>query len=381
MPAYARREIVREGEVGVYHCVARCVRRAFLCGYDAVTGKSFEHRKGWIRQRLEELAGIFAIDVCGYAVMGNHLHVVVRTRPDIAAAWPDDEVAGRWWRLFPRRRGADGTPAQPEPHELAMLVADAGVATERRRRLASLSWLMRCLCEPVARRANREDGCTGRFWEGRFKSQALLDDAAVLACSVYVDLNPVRAAAAERPEQSEFTSAYDRIVALRARRREERNAGRRKGRRRALPAEALRDGWLCPILPERPRRVNDGGPGSVQERTHQAQKPQARRGADEAVSRRASSESCLAMRLEDYLRLLDWTGRQVRRGKRGAVPAELAGILRRAHVEAEAWVPSVRNFGRWFHRAVGRTERLAEEAARTGKRWFQGLSHSRTAFG
>ena len=374
MPAYARREIVREGEVGVYHCVARCVRRAFLCGQDALTGRSFEHRKGWIRQRLEELAGVFGIDVCGYALMGNHLHVVLRTRPDVVAGWPDEEVAERWWRLFPRRRDEDGTPAEPEPHELSMLVADAKVAAERRRRLGSLSWLMRCLCEPVARRANKEDGCTGRFWEGRFKSQALLDDAAVLACSVYVDLNPVRAAVAEKPEESEFTSAYERILAMRARRREKRNARRRRRprRHRGVPVDAARDGWLCPILSEQAPHQRDAR--EVGHHRHI-------RRAEEDASRRASSQSFLPLSLEDYLRLLDWTGRQVRLAKRGAIPGHLAPILDRLHAGGEAWVESVVNFGRWFHRAVGRTERLAEEATRRGKRWFQGLRHSRAAFG
>ena len=103
--------------------------------------------------------------------------------------------------------------------------------------------------------------------------------------------------------------------------------------------------------------------------------------AGEGPSRRASSQSFLSVSLEDYLRLLDWTGRQIRRGKRGTIPASLAPILDRLHVGGESWVQSVQNFGRWFHRAVGRTERLAEEAARRGKHWFQGLAHSRTAFG
>jgi len=374
MPAYARREIVREGEVGAYHCVARCVRRAFLCGRDAVSGKSFEHRRGWIRRRLEELAGIFAADVCGYAVMGNHLHVIVRTRPDLAAGWSDEEVAARWWRLFPRRRDEHGAAAEPEPHELAMLTADPKAAAERRRRLASLSWLMRCLCEPIARRANKEDGCTGRFWEGRFKSQALLDEAALLACNIYVDLNPVRAAVAERPEQSEFTSAYDRILALRARRRAERTTRRRtraSRRWRNVPPAALRDEWLCPIAAEAPASPA----GTVRVPKHQAA------GCPEPEPRRASSESFLSMSLEDYLRLLDWTGRQVRGGRRGAIPPRLAPILDRVQVGREHWLASVENFGRWFHRAVGRPERLAEEATRSGKHWLQGLARCRLAFG
>ena len=101
---------------------------------------------------------------------------------------------------------------------------------------------------------------------------------------------------------------------------------------------------------------------------------------EEDAARRASSQGFLSLSVEDYLRLLDWTGRQVRRDKRGAIPGRLAPILDRLQVAGETWVQSVRNFGRWFHRAVGRADRLSEEAARRGKRWFQGLAPSRAAF-
>jgi hypothetical protein len=181
MPAYAGREIITETEVGVYHCVSRCVRRDFLCGQEALTGRSFEHLKGWIQSRLEELAGIFAVDVLGFSVMCNHIHQLLRNRPDVAAAWSDEEVARRWWRLHPGRRNEDGTPAMPEPHEIACLQIDAEALAQRRRRLSSVSWWTRSLCEPVARRANREDRVTGRFFDGRFKCQAILDESALLS--------------------------------------------------------------------------------------------------------------------------------------------------------------------------------------------------------
>lgn len=366
MPGCARREIVHEDEVGVYHCVARCVRRAFLCGDDPLTQQSFDHRKTWIRQRLEELAGIFAVDVGGFAVMSNHIHLVVRTRPDVVARWSDEEVALRWWRLFPHRRDEEGRPADPEPHELAMLRADPQVLAERRRRLGSLSWWMRCLCEPIARRANREDGCTGRFWEGRFKCQALLDEAAVLACSIYVDLNPIRAAVAQTPEQSEFTSGYERIHAERARRRARRQRPSRPKRRRR-PKGASWDGWLSPIRAERPAQLAS----------------RAKPHADPAVgraSRRASSKSFLNLPLREYLRLLDWTGRQLRRGKRGSIRVSLAPILQRVAIDGESWLASVASFGRWFHRAVGHVDRLKEAAARAGRHWLQGVGPSQAVF-
>lgn len=368
MPGCARREIVHEDEVGVYHCVARCVRRAFLCGEDAFTHQNFDHRKTWIRQRLEELAGIFGIDVGGFAVMGNHLHVVLRTRVDVVERWSDEEVARRWWRLFPHRRDAQGKPAKPHAHELAMLAADPQRLAERRRRLGSLSWWMRCLCEPIARRANREDQCTGRFWEGRFKCQALLDEAAVLACNIYVDLNPVRAAVAPTPEESQFTSAYERIRGYRARQRARRR--RRAARPRRRPhrsSEARRDGWLCPIRAERVSRSTAG---------QAATSPSPGR----TSSRRASSESFLAMPFREYLRLLDWTGRQLHRGNRGTIPARLAPILERVAIDGQAWLASVASFGRWFHRAIGHADRLKEAAARAGRHWLQGVSSSQALF-
>ena len=214
MPACARGQIVIEDQVGVYHCIARCVRRAFLCGIDPYTGKDFSHRKEWILDRMRELAGLFAIEVCGYTVMSNHVHLVLRKRPDIAAQWSADEIARRWCRLFPLRDETTGEPIEPTEHDLAMITADYELLAERRKRLASLSWFMRCLCENIARAANDEDNTKGRFWAGRFKSVALLDEAAILACSVYVDLNPIRAGLATTPEESPFTSGRDRIRSM-----------------------------------------------------------------------------------------------------------------------------------------------------------------------
>ncbi len=249
MPAYARCQIVEPAAVGIYHCINRCVRRAFLCGQDPLTGRSFEHRRTWIRQRLETLAGLFAVDVLGFTVMANHLHLVLRIRPDLADRWDDETIARRWWQLFPQCRDEDGDPATPEPHELRALRADPMLLAERRGRLASLSWFMRCLSEPIARRANREDGCTGRFWEGRFKCQALLDEAAVLACSIYVDLNPIRAGIAATPEVSEFTGAFERIAARQAERtaRVEPCVPPSRTDLPRRPLTSPRDGWLSPI--------------------------------------------------------------------------------------------------------------------------------------
>ena len=93
--AIARSTVVLKKTEGIYHVVSRCVRRAFLCGDDEVSGNNFEHRKVWIKNRLEELAGIFGIDVCGYSVMSNHMHLILRSRPDLVESWSVMEVARR----------------------------------------------------------------------------------------------------------------------------------------------------------------------------------------------------------------------------------------------------------------------------------------------
>jgi len=214
MPRIPRKFVFDPTEVGVYHCINRCVRRAFLCGTDIVSGKCFDHRKDWIQQRLEFLAGCFAVDVLGFSIMSNHIHVIVRNRPDVVNGWSDDEVARRWWNVFPKRRDHVGNPAEPTDSELTMTTADPDRLSEVRSRLSDLSWFMRCLVEPIARQANREDKCSGRFFEGRYRCQPILDEPALAACLAYVDLNPIRAGIAETPETSRFTSVFERIQAL-----------------------------------------------------------------------------------------------------------------------------------------------------------------------
>ena len=113
MPAYPRKQIVADDEVGLYHCSNRCVRRAFLCGVDPLTGNDYDHRKDWIHQQLQHLASIFAIELCSYAVMSNHFHLIVRTRPDLVQGWSDEEVALRWSRLAPAKDIAPSEPVEP----------------------------------------------------------------------------------------------------------------------------------------------------------------------------------------------------------------------------------------------------------------------------
>ena len=339
MPRQARGEYVNPEEVQILHLVNRCVRRAYLCGKDPYTGQSFEHRREWIRKRLEFLASVFGIDCLTYTVMSNHIHLILRSRPDIVREWSDKEVACRWLRLFPTRREKDGSPADPEDFEVSMITSDKKKLAEIRRRLSDASWWMRCTAENIARRSNKEDQCTGRFWEGRYKAQVILDEASLLACAAYVDLNPVRAAMAKTPEESEFTGAKDRIDDLAQRATQSKGTHEwERSRRRE------KSGWLSPL--------------EINERTDPA-------GTDASpVARRASLKGFLSMSLADYLALLDWTGRQLRRKKRGVIPDHLAPILERIGLDPDCWCELVQKFGKLFKRAAGKAESLADEAAR-----------------
>ena len=184
---YPRAHLVDTKNGGYYHCTSRCVRRAWLCGNDPYTKKSYSHRKLWLERRITLLAKIFAIDLFAYAVMSNHYHLVVRLDPKRTKSWGAAEIARRW---IERRSGIPAKQRRVLAEELANNPKRLALARER---LGSLSWFMRCINEPLARIANAEDDCSGRFWEGRFKSVVLLDKSALVNCMVYVDLNPGRA--------------------------------------------------------------------------------------------------------------------------------------------------------------------------------------------
>ena len=204
--ARARKYQVSLSDTPYYHLISRCVRRAFLCG--ETKEQSFEHRRSWIVDRIKQLSSIFAIDICSYAIMSNHYHLVINVNS--TKDWSDKQILSAWSQLFKLPMLADRF-IQGEFMERAELVVVHQMIAEYRKRLMDLSWFMKCLNEHLARLANEEDNCTGHFWESRFKSQALLDERALLTCMAYVDLNPIRAAMCQSPEDSEYTSIQERI--------------------------------------------------------------------------------------------------------------------------------------------------------------------------
>jgi len=328
MPAKPRSEVFKPEEVGVYHCWNRLVRRLRLFGRDPLTGQDLSYRKDWVRERFRDLAAVMAIDVLDYAILDNHLHIVLRNRPDIVSMWPDEEVARRWWFACPLRKNEDGSVPDPKPCELGLLLP--GVE-EYRRRLSDISWMMRLACQTIARRANREDDVDGRFFAKRFDCKRLETCADVLACSIYVDLNWIHAGLAQTPEKSRFTSAFDRI---RGRWQE---VGNDMGSAAAIPSADQADAWLAPI--------------DLDERAAACEGPETRHGTGDGAERpqvcnpigaaRISNKGFLPMTRDQYLSLLDSLGRMIREGKRGFIPADLPPILERLKIDPQGWLDSM----------------------------------------
>lgn len=319
--ATARSEILSDDEE-IYHCVSRCVRRAFLCGFDVLTGKSFDHRKGWLKKRLEFLKNVFTIDMLAYALMSTHQHLLLRTRPDILAKLSDEEVAIRWLTLYPVTSGIAEDVSKDEACK--NLVKNKARIEELRKRLGSISWYMKSVNEFIARRANKEDDCKGRFWEGRFKSQRLEDESAIFTCAMYIDLNPIRAKIAETPEESKFTSAHERINALRS--------------------NAIDKLWLSPLQDTK------------------------------------KEKGFLSIDLPTYLSILDETGRILVKGKRGQIPNRLAPILERIGIKSSYWTTTVRHYGKWFSVIAGRANSITPVAKSLNRKWLKGIAPARLAF-
>ena len=354
MPACPRSEIVLEGEVGYYHVWARCVRRSFLCGEDELTGKNFEHRRQWIRDYLPRLCELFAVDASFHVEMQNHLHLVLRTCPDTVETWSDEDVARRHLTINLLIKSKDGqTIKEVTDERIALELAKPGRVEGLRKNLASVSMFMKALCEHVARRANREDEITGAFFESRFKCRRIENEGGILVCGLYVDLNQIRAGEALTPETSTHTSAYDRIL------------GRKQRAQNVAPA-AQADCWLSEMFMDPRSHAYTPGP------------------QPSATGKRASDRGLLPIKLDEYLSLLDWTGRLQAQGKQGAIPRRLAPILERLGIvteKANEWLELVTNFDKLFSHVVGTSQQLIDRAAQAGRRYYRGRANCAAAFG
>ncbi len=285
-----------------------------------------------MEERLLELSHSYAIEVCAYAVMSNHTHVVLFVDQEAANSWDLKEIIEHWHGVFSgiplsQRYLRGETLCEAEEKKLRK------IAETWRERLMSISWFMRCLNEPIARMANEEDGCTGRFWEGRFKSQALLDEAALATCLAYVDLNPIRAGMAETPEQSDHTSIQKRIRTLEK-------------------------------APQNPQSISSQPPELL----------------PFVGNPRKDMPKGLPFVFKDYLELVDWTGRILRDDKSGAIPDTLPPVLKRLQIEPQAWITLNREFESRFRYLVGNPTATKDACAQLGKQWAWDTTHCRALF-
>lgn len=316
----ARKYLVDQEQAGFYHCTNRCVRRAFLCGFDKLSGRNFDHRKLWLEQQIKNLCKIFSVDLFGYAILDNHYHIIVYIDPKAPQNWSDEDVAERWLQAFPGR-------TSPNNHLWSIkkqaILADKKKLSEYRLRLGNLSWFMRCLNEPLAKQSNMEDCCTGKFWEGRFYSQALLDEAALISCMAYVDLNPVRARKATSIENSHYTSIKKRV----------------KNSRSQTEASF--------------KLTSLSGNTSNLE---------------------------LPITLRDYIDLVEWTAFNLSFPQNSTLPNNIDHLISSLHLRSEHWLEHIAFFGSHFYYFVGATQKLEAKAKELNKSRLYGSRAARLSY-
>lgn len=303
-----RSELIDLEATPYYHCINRCVRGSFLCGDMPELNKNYDHRKKWIVSRIKFLSQIFAIKICSYAVMSNHYHLILFVDTNKANQWTTDDVKNRWATLFPQN-------SENFNQQCASLSAEIieQKITQWRERLYDISWFMRCLNELIANLSNKEEESKGKFWNGRFKSQALLDDAALLTAMAYVDLNPIRAKISKTPEQSDFTSIQERLTHL------------QKHTNTQLNANSIHNAKQPKnLMPFDSNNLNDN----------------------------------INFDLYDYIQLVEETGRTIREDKPGFIPGNIAPLLLRLNLAPSGWISMTQLLQSHFSRAIGAADKL-----------------------
>ena len=313
----ARHSQIDLGATSFYHVINRCVRRSFLCGEDRYSHQNYDHRRQWLIDRIKLLSQVFSIDIAAYAIMSNHYHLVLHVDQYHAKDWSLEEVIARWTVLFKGHQLVDdyvknkaldtdsNGSDQCDSHALAAIA----LIEKWRSRLYDISWFMKCLNEFIAREANKEDNCTGKFWEGRFKSQALLDNQALLSCMAYVDLNPIRAGVCHSLRSSDFTSIQERI--------KQHNAYQQQIDRPIADIS----------VPEQPPSLL---PFSGVDNTN-----------------------AIPLSLSDYLALTDWSGRHIDPNKTGYIDTNEPKVLKELGIDEETWLEAIINFRRQYGSFAG----------------------------
>ncbi|MFN5320318.1 MAG: transposase [Planctomycetota bacterium] len=306
-----RRNLIDLSVSKIYHCISRCVRQLSLLDGSGEHPGTSANRKAWIEQRLKVLTESFAISVAEYAVMGNHLHILVRINPEISSDWTEEEVFSRWLLANPQKN--------LDPCDRAKF--EAWISKEKKKpdrarvlrgRLTDLGWFMKCLKEPIAKLANAEDNCKGPFWDGRYKSIAVVDEEALLTTAVYIALNPFAANLCDAPEKSNFTGLVQRLAHAIEKRPSQKPGSEGIEPLRQSPVAnrrtlglVERENWLCPLNDLSVE--SEGRPGLLK-----------------------------GFSLMGYLELIDYTSR-LRRPEKRFLDAHVPKIFERLRLCPERW--------------------------------------------
>jgi len=401
------------------------VQQERLFGFDSLTGRDFGHRKSWVVEQFQRVSRYMAMMILDFAVMDNHLHVMLWTRPDLVRRMSNREVVLRWCYLCwtaglteeeRRRKGARAS--RPKEKQIRALLADKEMVAEYRQRLSSISWLMRLVSQALARQANRESGKRGKFFAGRFKSSHIEDQAGLLACSMYINMNPIRAGLASSPGEAQFTSGQLRVLEL---------LQRQGGRAQDLDPRPVDPHppytWLAPLYLDPAAAAYTGieegncwygctepaAPAAEQSPLEDAQpddseivslEPTDRElpddgagGAEggaapdpgdelvlEEFGPRLTDTGYLPIRLEDYVALMYWTASQLTGAAPPSGTAEMSPLLEQHGIVVENWLETVHHVGRRFPTSVGGPVSLQQRARQRGQRWIKGQRQAARSF-
>jgi REP element-mobilizing transposase RayT len=341
-----RKNQVDLAETRFYHCMSRCAQQCFLLGEDKLTNRNYDHRKAWVITQLNALCSVFAIQVCAYAVMSNHYHLVLHIQSELVDEWSDEEVILRSATANTLRVSGRGL-TQKEKDALALKSHTEKAIANMRKKLFNISQFMAGLNQYLSRRANQEENRKGTFWDRRFNSVSLLDEAAVLSCMAYVDLNPVRAGMANSLEESDFTSIQAR-----------------------LRAYTKADDNQATVVES-----------SIVHLFNAASEQQLEQTILPSLLTPFASDnvkSPIPCSFEDYKNLVEWTGRQLREGKASllqpiTISSELQTMLKTVGISPEHWLRNTKSAEKQYARVMGSVETMKNWAKKKGLEWVRGI--------